>query len=149
MIELETRASQADAERSTMARREEEANEKRKLAEQAHNELQKRFTTLELAPLTGPDLWNISPARVRELAELRQRSGEDAYREQLAATQEACAKIKGMAEENAKLKNAPAVPPTVLPGQTSVSALGQALATQQAQAPVEKTADPMHGWLNS
>lgn len=150
-IELENRVTTAEAERSAALHTVQEEKAKRAQAEQAHAELQVKFTALELQPLTGPDLWNISPARVRELAELRQRSGEEAYNAQLAATKEGCKRIKDMADENARLKNAPAVPPTVVPGQAPVTVVGQgaAPAASPAPAPVAKTADPVSGWLNS
>lgn len=149
-IELEGRVTTAETERSIALRAAQEEKEKRAQVEQAHAELQVKFTQLELAPLTGPDLWNISPARVRELAELRQRSGEEAYAAQLSATREGCKKIKDMADDLVRLKNAPAVPPTVSQDQTPVTVVGQgAPAAPTAPAPVAKTADPVSGWLNS
>ncbi len=152
MIELEGQRDSFEQKYSLSLTKIKEEEDKRKAAERERDDLRVKQTETELVGLVGPDAWNITPVEARQLAELRVRSGEEAYQNQLTSRKEHCGKVKALADELVRVKNAPAVPPPPVAGQaptTVMSGLNGATPVPPPAQPTIKTNDPTVGWLAS
>lgn len=153
IIELEGQRDSFEQKHVLGLSREKALEEAKRLVERERDEVKIKLTEIELAPIIGVDAWQISPVAGRQLAELRIRSGEEAYRDQLQSHREKCNQIKSLADELAKAKNAPPIVPAPVPGQAPATVMsgfpapGQAPAATDATA--QKAADPMVNFINS